>query len=317
MTRDEGLAGEPGAELVERGQQLPALPGKGGETAGIEQEFERRLELAREPAPSSGGLPRLATSPASSPAILAALFVAARKRAVRFSCRNPPHLEERRGSQVLDEHPTALAAPPARPPARARRRRRAATARPRSAPSPRAGSPDSTPRAAPHRRRGRAGSNAAAKDRPRAACSERTPIPSSSSQLWRSAAITAPESSTSIGLTALSNAPDNPTRLDEDLDCEWTKDAEPSCANWSAPCSRRSRSRRRSIARCTACIARATRCSCFSTASRPASRSRRGPRAGEEPKPRRSEPAFRINSDDLTLLRGLGIDPTRKSRARK
>jgi len=29
------------------------------------------------------------------------------------------------------------------------------------------------------------------------------------------------------------------------------------------------------------------------------------------------EPAFRINSDDLTLLRGLGIDPTRKSRARK
>ena len=29
------------------------------------------------------------------------------------------------------------------------------------------------------------------------------------------------------------------------------------------------------------------------------------------------EPAFRINSDDLALLRGLGIDPTRKSRARK
>ena len=29
------------------------------------------------------------------------------------------------------------------------------------------------------------------------------------------------------------------------------------------------------------------------------------------------EPAFRINSDDLSLLRGLGIDPTRKSRARK
>ncbi|MEO8195910.1 MAG: hypothetical protein ABI689_04225 [Thermoanaerobaculia bacterium] len=29
------------------------------------------------------------------------------------------------------------------------------------------------------------------------------------------------------------------------------------------------------------------------------------------------EPAFRINSDDLTLLRGLGIDPTRKSRARR
>jgi hypothetical protein len=29
------------------------------------------------------------------------------------------------------------------------------------------------------------------------------------------------------------------------------------------------------------------------------------------------EPAFRINSDDLTLLRALGIDPTRKSRARK
>ena len=29
------------------------------------------------------------------------------------------------------------------------------------------------------------------------------------------------------------------------------------------------------------------------------------------------EPAVRINSDDLTLLRGLGIEPTRKSRARK
>jgi len=29
------------------------------------------------------------------------------------------------------------------------------------------------------------------------------------------------------------------------------------------------------------------------------------------------EPAFRINSDDLSLLRALGIDPTRKSRARK
>jgi hypothetical protein len=32
---------------------------------------------------------------------------------------------------------------------------------------------------------------------------------------------------------------------------------------------------------------------------------------------RANEPAFRINSDDLTLLRGLGIDPTRKSRVRK
>ncbi|MEO8276143.1 MAG: hypothetical protein ABI639_07970 [Thermoanaerobaculia bacterium] len=32
---------------------------------------------------------------------------------------------------------------------------------------------------------------------------------------------------------------------------------------------------------------------------------------------RRSEPAFRINSDDLSLLRALGIDPTRKSRVRK
>ncbi len=30
-----------------------------------------------------------------------------------------------------------------------------------------------------------------------------------------------------------------------------------------------------------------------------------------------AEPAFRINSDDLSLLRALGIDPTRKSRARK
>jgi hypothetical protein len=29
------------------------------------------------------------------------------------------------------------------------------------------------------------------------------------------------------------------------------------------------------------------------------------------------EPAFRINSEDLTVLRALGIDPTRKSRARK
>jgi hypothetical protein len=32
---------------------------------------------------------------------------------------------------------------------------------------------------------------------------------------------------------------------------------------------------------------------------------------------RAKEPAFRINSDDLSLLRALGIDPTRKSRARK
>ena len=32
---------------------------------------------------------------------------------------------------------------------------------------------------------------------------------------------------------------------------------------------------------------------------------------------RKLEPAFRINSEDLTLLRGLGIDPTRKSRARR
>lgn len=32
---------------------------------------------------------------------------------------------------------------------------------------------------------------------------------------------------------------------------------------------------------------------------------------------RHAEPAFRINSDDLSLLRALGIDPTRKSRARK
>lgn len=44
------------------------------------------------------------------------------------------------------------------------------------------------------------------------------------------------------------------------------------------------------------------------------------PAAAQEPaKPgaRTLEPAFRINSDDLTLLRALGIDPTRKSRARK
>ncbi len=32
---------------------------------------------------------------------------------------------------------------------------------------------------------------------------------------------------------------------------------------------------------------------------------------------RKAEPAFRINSDDLSLFRALGIDPTRKSRARK
>jgi hypothetical protein len=32
---------------------------------------------------------------------------------------------------------------------------------------------------------------------------------------------------------------------------------------------------------------------------------------------RQAEPAFRINSDDLSLFRALGIDPTRKSRARK
>ncbi len=36
-----------------------------------------------------------------------------------------------------------------------------------------------------------------------------------------------------------------------------------------------------------------------------------------KPENRPLEPAFRINSDDLTLLRGLGIDPTRKSRARR
>ncbi len=29
------------------------------------------------------------------------------------------------------------------------------------------------------------------------------------------------------------------------------------------------------------------------------------------------EPVFRINSDDLTMLRALGIDPTRKGRARR
>lgn len=33
--------------------------------------------------------------------------------------------------------------------------------------------------------------------------------------------------------------------------------------------------------------------------------------------PRDAEPAFRINSEDLSLLRSLGIDPTRKSRARR
>ncbi len=31
---------------------------------------------------------------------------------------------------------------------------------------------------------------------------------------------------------------------------------------------------------------------------------------------RATEPAFRINSEDLSLLRALGIDPTRKSRTR-
>ncbi len=34
------------------------------------------------------------------------------------------------------------------------------------------------------------------------------------------------------------------------------------------------------------------------------------------PEIRTIEPAFRINGDDLVLLRGLGIDPTRQSRAR-
>lgn len=29
------------------------------------------------------------------------------------------------------------------------------------------------------------------------------------------------------------------------------------------------------------------------------------------------EPVFRINSDDLAMLRALGIDPTRKGRARR
>jgi hypothetical protein len=44
------------------------------------------------------------------------------------------------------------------------------------------------------------------------------------------------------------------------------------------------------------------------------------PAVAAEPVPaatRVLEPTFRINSDDLTLLRRLGIDPTRKSRARK
>lgn len=30
-----------------------------------------------------------------------------------------------------------------------------------------------------------------------------------------------------------------------------------------------------------------------------------------------AEPSFRINSDDLMMLRSLGIDPTRKSRSRR
>lgn len=40
-------------------------------------------------------------------------------------------------------------------------------------------------------------------------------------------------------------------------------------------------------------------------------------RTGVRAESRAKEPAFRINSDDLSLLRALGIDPTRKSRARK
>ena len=40
-------------------------------------------------------------------------------------------------------------------------------------------------------------------------------------------------------------------------------------------------------------------------------------RAGTRAETGVKEPAFRINSEDLTLLRALGIDPTRKSRTRK
>jgi hypothetical protein len=44
-----------------------------------------------------------------------------------------------------------------------------------------------------------------------------------------------------------------------------------------------------------------------------------GEAASSPPVERRSagEPVFRINSEDLTMLRSLGIDPTRKSRARR
>ena len=45
---------------------------------------------------------------------------------------------------------------------------------------------------------------------------------------------------------------------------------------------------------------------------------REGEPAAESPAPRpTAEPLFRINSDDLAMLRALGIDPTRKGRARR
>jgi hypothetical protein len=43
--------------------------------------------------------------------------------------------------------------------------------------------------------------------------------------------------------------------------------------------------------------------------------SERRPRAAR--KPATPEPPFRINTDDLAMLRALGIDPTRKGRARR
>ncbi|MGE0638801.1 MAG: hypothetical protein AB7G12_10470 [Thermoanaerobaculia bacterium] len=39
--------------------------------------------------------------------------------------------------------------------------------------------------------------------------------------------------------------------------------------------------------------------------------------AAEESPRSAAEPSFRINSDDLMMLRSLGIDPTRKSRSRR
>ncbi len=42
-----------------------------------------------------------------------------------------------------------------------------------------------------------------------------------------------------------------------------------------------------------------------------------GAREGAATRPAAADPNFRINTDDLSFLRSIGIDPTRKSRSRR